>query len=79
MFIEFLILDHSVQGNSPGSIIDAHKNARLSDDFVSDLLNSDHLLYVFHPLHHINLGIFRALEKFTDFESFQIIAYDLIP
>jgi hypothetical protein len=37
MFNDFEILDHSVQGNSPGMIIDAHQNAQLSDDFVSDV------------------------------------------
>jgi len=67
MFNDFEILDHSVQGNSSGTIIDAHQNAQFSDDFVSDVLNSYHLLYVFHPLAYVNLGISRALEKFTDF------------
>lgn len=67
MFNDFEVLDHSVQGNSPGTITDAHQNAQLSDDFVSDVLNSDQLLYVFHPLAYVNLGIFRAVEKFTDF------------
>lgn len=66
MFNYFEIFDRSVQGSFPGTIIDPHQNAQLSDDFVSDALNSDHLLHVFHPLAYVNLGIFRALEKFTD-------------
>lgn len=67
MYNDFEILDHSVQSNSTGKIIGAHQNAQLSDDFVSDVLNSDHLLYVFHPLAYVNLGIFRTLETFADF------------
>lgn len=67
MFHDLEILDHNVQGNSPGTIIDVHQNVQLSDDFVSNVLNSDRLLYVFHPLAYVNLGIFLALEKFTGF------------
>lgn len=44
MLNDFEIMDYSVQGNSPGTIIDAHRNAQLSDDFVFDVLNSDHLI-----------------------------------
>jgi len=44
MLNDFEIMDYSVQGNSPGTIINAHQNAQLSDDFVFDVLNSDHLL-----------------------------------
>jgi hypothetical protein len=78
MFNDFEILDQNVQGNSPRTILDAHQNVQLSDDLVSDVFNSDHLLYVFHSLAYVNLGIFRVLEKFTDFLRFQIIACDLI-
>jgi hypothetical protein len=43
-------------GNSDVLDIAVHKNARLSEVTVSDILNSDHLPIVFHLLDHVGTG-----------------------
>jgi hypothetical protein len=49
-----------------------HKNIRLSDVIVSDILDSDHLPIIFHILNHIRTKqISKQLEKFADRERFK--------
>jgi hypothetical protein len=56
-----------------------HKNIRLSNVIVSDILDSDHLPVLFHILDHVRLQSFLApTEKFTDWERFQSLASKLI-
>jgi hypothetical protein len=70
---------YSPMGN--GDILDivVHKNIRLSDVIVSDILDSDHLPIIFHILDHvITKQISKPLEKFTDWELFQSLASNLV-
>jgi hypothetical protein len=50
-----------------------HKNVRLSEVIVSDILDSDHLPVVFH---FSNLS--NPVDKFTDWERYQSLASKLI-
>jgi hypothetical protein len=64
-----------------GDVLDivVHKNMRLSNVIVSDILDSDHLPIIFHILDHVRTKIVSApLEKFTDWERFQSLASNLI-
>jgi hypothetical protein len=52
-----------------GDILDivVHKNIRLSDVTVSDILDSDHLPIIFHILDHVRTKqSSKPLEKFID-------------
>jgi hypothetical protein len=54
-----------------------HKIIRLSDLIVSEVLDSDHLM--FHILDHVRTKqISEPLEKFTNWERFQSLASNLI-
>jgi hypothetical protein len=69
----------SPRGN--GDVLDSvvHKNIRLTNVIVSDILDSDHLPIIFHILDHVrthNLSV--PAEKFTDWERFQSLASNLI-
>jgi hypothetical protein len=56
-----------------------HKNVRLSEVIVSDILDSGHLPVVFHLLDHVRTGdISDPVGKFTDWERFQSLASELI-
>jgi hypothetical protein len=56
-----------------------HKNIRLSNVNVSDILDSDHLPIIFHILDHVRTQPISApLEKFTDWERFQSLTSNLI-
>jgi hypothetical protein len=71
---------HYSPGGS-GDVLDivVHKNIRLLNIIVSDILDSDHLPIIFHILDHVRTKNFSApLEKFTDWERFQSLASNLI-
>jgi hypothetical protein len=56
-----------------------HKNIRLSNVIVSDILDSDHLPITFHIPDHVRTLNFSApTEKFTDWERFQNLTSLLI-
>jgi hypothetical protein len=64
-----------------GDVLDIvlHKNIRLSNVIVSDILDSDHLLIIFHILDHVRTkNVLTPFEKFTDLERFQSLASNLI-
>jgi hypothetical protein len=64
-----------------GDVLDIvlHTNIRLSEVFVSDILDSDHLAAVFHLLDHVRpRNISNPVDKFTDWERFQSLASELI-
>jgi hypothetical protein len=68
------------QGRS-GHVMDivVHKNIRLSNVIVSDILDSDHLPIIFHIVNHVRTkNVLAPLEKFTDWERFQSLASNLI-
>jgi hypothetical protein len=56
-----------------------HQNVRVSDVIVYDILKSDHLLIVFHILDHVKIrNPLEPVEKFTDWERFQSLDFELI-
>jgi hypothetical protein len=56
-----------------------HQNIRLSDVFVSDILDSDHLPVIFHILDHVKTrNLPEPVETLTDWERLQYRASDLI-
>jgi hypothetical protein len=56
-----------------------HKNIRLSDVTVSEILDSDHLPIMFHILDHVRTKqISQPVEKITNWERFQSLASNLI-
>jgi hypothetical protein len=64
-----------------GDILDivVHKNIRLSNVIVSDILDSDHLPIIFHILDHVRIKNASApLEIITDWDRFQSLAPNLI-
>jgi hypothetical protein len=64
-----------------GDVLDivVHKNIRLSNVIVSDILDSNHLPIIFHILDHVTTNNVSApLEKFTDWERFHSLASNLI-
>jgi hypothetical protein len=55
-----------------------HQNIRVSDVVVSDILDSDHLPILFHILIHVKIRYLSGqIEKFTAWERFQSLAYEL--
>jgi hypothetical protein len=67
----------AVNGNVLDIVI--HKNTRLSNVIVSDILDSDHPLIVLHILNHIRTTKFsEPTGKFTNLEMFKNLASDLI-
>jgi hypothetical protein len=78
-------LHHSVQPVTPwggnGDVLDivVHKNIRLSNTIVSDILDSDHLPIIFHILYNVRTkNVLATREKITDWERFQSLASNLI-
>jgi hypothetical protein len=56
-----------------------HKNIRVSDVIISDILDSDHLPLVFHILDHVKIrNLSEPIEKFTDWNRFQSLASELV-
>jgi hypothetical protein len=67
---------HYSSGGS-GDVLDivVHKNIRLSNVIVSDILDSDHLPLIFNILDHVKTkSVSAPLEKFTDWERLQSLA-----
>jgi hypothetical protein len=59
---------HCSPGGS-GDVLDivVHKNIRLSNVIVSDIVDSDHLPIIFHILDHVRTkNVSASLQKFTD-------------
>jgi hypothetical protein len=70
---------YSQVGNGDVLDIVVHKNIRVSDVTVSEILDSDHLPIMFHILDHVRTKqISEPLEKFTNWEWFQSLASNLI-
>jgi hypothetical protein len=64
-----------------GDVLDilVHQNIGVSDVIVSDILDSDHLRIIFHILDHVKIwNLADPIEKFTDWERFQSLAFELI-
>jgi hypothetical protein len=69
---------YSPAGNGDVLDIVVYKNIRISNDIISDILDSDHLPMVFHILNHFRTTkLSDPLEKFTNCERFQSLASDL--
>jgi hypothetical protein len=57
-----------------------HPNIRLSGVIVSDILDTDHLLTVFHTLDYVKTtNLPEPNEKFTDSEHFETLASYSVP
>jgi hypothetical protein len=70
---------YSHAGNVDVLDIVVPQNIIVSDVVVSDILDSDHLPIVFHTLDHVKIrNLSEPVEKFTDWERFQILASELI-
>jgi hypothetical protein len=70
---------YSPVGNGDVLDIVMHKNIRLSNVIVSDILDSDHLPIIFHNLDHVGTKTISApLEKITDWERFYSLTSNLI-
>jgi hypothetical protein len=64
-----------------GDVLDivVHRNIRLSNVIVCDILDSNHLPILFHILNHVRTTkLSETTEKFTNWERFQSLASDLI-
>jgi hypothetical protein len=64
-----------------GDVLDTvvHKNIRLSNVIVSDILDSDHLPIIFHILYNVRTkNVLAPLKKITDWERFQSLTSNLI-
>jgi len=70
---------YTPQGNGDVLDIVAHRNVRLSDITVSDILDSDHVPVLFHILDYVSArNILAPVEIHTDWELFRSVASDLI-
>jgi hypothetical protein len=70
---------YSAAGNGDVLDIVVHKNIRVSDVIVSDILDSDHLPIVFHILNHVKIrNLSEPIEKFTDWDQFQSLISELM-
>jgi hypothetical protein len=70
---------YSLVGNGDVLDIVVHKNIRLSNVIVSDILDSDHLPIIIQILAHVRTkNVSAPLEKFTDWGQFQSLALNLI-
>jgi hypothetical protein len=69
---------YSPMGN--GDVLDiVHKNVRLSEFIVSDILYSDHIPIIFYLLDHIrSRNLLDPVDEFTDWERFHRLASELI-
>jgi hypothetical protein len=55
------------------------QNIRVSDNIVSDILDSDYLPIIFHILDHVKImNLSERIEKFAAREQFQSLASELI-
>jgi hypothetical protein len=64
-----------------GDVFDivVHKNIRLSEVIVSDILDSDQLPVIFNSLDHVRTrNLSEPVDKFTDWERFQNLTPELI-
>jgi hypothetical protein len=62
---------YSPAGNGDVLDIVVHKNVRLSEASVSDILDSNHIPIVFHLLDHVRTrNLSDLVDKFTDWERF---------
>jgi hypothetical protein len=67
--------------NGRGDVLDivVHKDVRLSEVRILDIMDSDHLHIIFCILDHIKAWeILDPVEKFTDWERFQSLASALV-
>jgi hypothetical protein len=56
-----------------------HKNVRLSEVIVPDILNPDHMPVLFYLLDHVTTrNISDPVDKFTDWELFHSLVSELI-
>ncbi|PNF26775.1 hypothetical protein B7P43_G18023 [Cryptotermes secundus] len=70
---------YSPTGNGDVLDIVVHKNIRMSDVTVSNILDSDHLPIVFHILDHVKIrNLLEPTEEFTDWERFQSLALEKV-
>jgi hypothetical protein len=70
---------YSSLGNGDELDIVVHKNSRLSNVILSDILDSDHLPIIFQILEHLGTkNVSAPLETFTVWERFQSLASNLI-
>jgi hypothetical protein len=70
---------YSPTGNGDESVFIVHKNVRLSEVIVSDILDSDHLPIVFHLRDHIRTrNMSELVDKFAESERFQRLTSVLI-
>jgi hypothetical protein len=70
---------YSPTGNGHVLDIVVHKNVRLSEVIVSNILDSDHIPIIFHFLdHNRSRNLSDPVDKFTDWEWFQRLASELI-
>jgi hypothetical protein len=61
-------------GNGDALDIVVHKNIRLSNVIVSNILDSDHLPIIFHILDHVRTkNVPAPLEIFTNWERFLLV------
>jgi hypothetical protein len=66
-------------GNGDMLDIVVHKNVQVSEDTVSDTLDSDHLSIAIHLLDLVRTrNLSDPVEKFTDLECFQSLASKVI-
>jgi hypothetical protein len=71
---------YSSAGNAEMLNTVVHQNVGLSEDTVSDILDSDHLPIIFHILDQVRTqNLSDLIKKFTDMEQFQSLASDLVP
>jgi hypothetical protein len=71
--------NYSPPGNGDVLDIVVHKNVRLLEIIVSDILDSDHLPIIFHLLDHVRTRhLSDPVDKFTTRERFQSLASELI-
>jgi hypothetical protein len=64
-----------------GDVLDnvGHKNIKLSNVIVSDILDSDHLQIIFHVQDNVGTkDVSAAFWKFTDWERFRCLDTNLI-
>jgi hypothetical protein len=70
---------YSHEGNGDVLDIVVHKNIKVSDVIVSDILYSDHIQIVFHILDHVKIRNFsEPIKKFTDWDRFQSLVSESI-
>jgi hypothetical protein len=70
---------YSPAGNGDVLDIVVHKNFRLSENIVFDILDSDHIPIIFHLLDHVrSKNLSGPVDKFTDWERLQRLPSELI-